>query len=110
MRYSIEPREQRYIQGYGFLFFTRNIGSHVGKAAASNVGDQLAKQGQEALKTAGKRALTNTAEATGDLVGQKIAAKITSKAQPQAKTQQELYIPPDKRQQIIDELKLIPRV
>ena len=26
MRYSIEHRERRYVKGYGFLSFVRNIG------------------------------------------------------------------------------------
>ena len=26
MRYSIEPRERRYVKGYGFLSFAKNIG------------------------------------------------------------------------------------
>ena len=26
MRYSIEPKDRRYVKGYGFLSFTKNIG------------------------------------------------------------------------------------
>ena len=33
MRYSIEPRERRYIKGCGFLSFARNIGTHAAKVA-----------------------------------------------------------------------------
>ena len=33
MRYSIEPREKRYVKRYGFLSFARNIGTHAGKVA-----------------------------------------------------------------------------
>ena len=33
MLYSIEPRERRYVKGYGFLSFARNIGTHAAKAA-----------------------------------------------------------------------------
>ena len=29
MRYSIEPRDRRYIKGYGFLSFARNIGKNI---------------------------------------------------------------------------------
>ena len=53
-----------------------------------------------------------TAEATGDLNGNKIAGKITSigksKEKEKEKTNkpEEIYIPPEKRQQIIDDLKL----
>ena len=28
MRYAIEPRERRYVTGYGFLSFARNLGTH----------------------------------------------------------------------------------
>ena len=31
MRYSTEPRERRYIKGYGFLSFARNFGNRYGK-------------------------------------------------------------------------------
>ena len=33
MRYSIEPRDEIYVKGYGFLTFARNIGTHATKAA-----------------------------------------------------------------------------
>ena len=29
MRYSIEPRERRYVRGYGFLSFAKNIGKNL---------------------------------------------------------------------------------
>ena len=29
--YSIEPRERRYIKGYGFLSFAKNFGNKYGK-------------------------------------------------------------------------------
>ena len=31
MHYSIEPRERRYVKGYGFLSFARSMGTHVTK-------------------------------------------------------------------------------
>ena len=31
MHYSIEPRERRYIKGYGFLSFARNVGNKCDK-------------------------------------------------------------------------------
>ena len=31
MRYSIEPRERRYVKGYGFKSFARNFGNKYGK-------------------------------------------------------------------------------
>ena len=29
MRYSIEPTDRRYVKGYGFLSFTKNIGKNI---------------------------------------------------------------------------------
>ena len=31
MPYSIEPKERRYVKGYGFLSFARNFGNKYGK-------------------------------------------------------------------------------
>ena len=31
MRYSLEPRFRRYVQGQGFISFARNIGNKYGK-------------------------------------------------------------------------------
>ena len=51
-----------------------------------------------------------TAEVTGGLIGNKIADKITSLGKTKSKEKederQEIYIPPEKRQQIIDDLRL----
>ena len=72
--------------------------------------DTAAKTGMDAAKTASKWVVHKTTEATGDLVGNKIADKITSIAKPKdkekAKKVEEIYIPPEKRQQIIDDLRL----
>ena len=49
-------------------------------------------------------------EATGDLIGNKIADRITSlgktKSKEKEKEEQEIYIPPEKRQQNIENLRL----
>ena len=66
--------------------------------------DTATKTGINAAKTASKRVVQKTTEATGDLIGNKIADKITSIGKP--KEIEEIYIPPEKRQQIIDDLKL----
>ena len=29
MHYSIEPRDRRYVKGYGFLSFAKNIGKNI---------------------------------------------------------------------------------
>ena len=83
MRYSIEPKERRYVKGYGFLSFPRNIGTHAAKVAknmsdkySQKLVDTAKKSATDAIKTASKRAIQKTAEATGDLIGNKIADKI----------------------------------
>ena len=61
-------------------------------------------------KTAGKKILEKTAKATGDLIGNKIADKITAKPHNEDEVNNEIpkerYISPKERQKIIDELKL----
>ena len=85
MRYSIEPRERIYVKGYGFLSFARILGTHATKVAKNEndaygqkLADSAKKSATDALKIAGKRAIQKTAEASGDLVGNFIADKITS--------------------------------
>ena len=68
MCYSIEPRERRYVEGYGFLF----------NKYGQKLIDSAKKSATDAFKIASKRAIQKTAEATGDLIGNKIADKITS--------------------------------
>ena len=57
-----------------------------------------------------KGVVQKTAEVTGDLIGNKIADKIISIGKPKEKEKpkeiEEIYIPPEKRQQIIDDLRL----
>ena len=105
MRYSTEPRFRKYIKGYGFLSFARKFGDKYGKKLM----DTATKTGIDAAKTASKRVVQKTAEATGDLIGNKIADKITSIGKPKEKEKtkeiEEIYIWPEKRQQIIDDLR-----
>ena len=67
--------------------------------------DAATKTGTDAAKIASKRVVQKTAEATGDLIGNKIDEKITSIGKPKEKPEK-IYIPPAKRQQIIDDLIL----
>ena len=78
MRYSIEPRDRRYVKGYGFLSFAKNIGKDVSSKYSQKLVDTGKKSATDATKTASKRAIQKTAEATGDFIGKKIADKITS--------------------------------
>ena len=63
--------------------------------------DNAIKTGIDAAKTDSKRVVQKTAEATGDLIGNKIADKITSGGKAKSKENEVMYIPPEKRQQMI---------
>ena len=111
MRYSLEPKYRKYVQGYGFLSSARKFGDTYDK----KLKDTATKTGIDAAKTASKRVVQNTAEATGDLIGNKIADKRTSLGKSKSKGKEmkdeineteEIYIPPETRQQIIDALRL----
>ena len=115
MRYSIEPRDRVYVRGYGFMSFARSMSNKYEKLA-----DTAKKSATDAIKTASKRAIQKTAEATGDLVGNKIADKITSISKKKSDnnnddddveltTPKKRYISTEARQQIIDELRLVPK-
>ena len=70
--------------------------------------DTATKTGIDAAKTASKRVVQKTAEATEDLIGNKIDDRITSIGKPKEKTKEieEIYIPPERRQKIINDLRL----
>ena len=116
MRYSLEPRDRIYVKGYGFMSFARSMSNECGKKFV----DTAKKSATDAIKTASKRAIQKTAKATGDLVGNKIADKITSVSKKSTKklptidedaelTTHKRYISLEERQQIIDELRLITK-
>ena len=91
-----------------FLSFARTFGDKYGKKLM----DTATKGGIDAAKADSKRVVQKTAEARGDLGGNKIADKITSigkskeKEKEKPKETEEIYISPEKRQQIIDDLRL----
>ena len=60
MRYSIEPRERRYIKGYGFLSFAKNFGNKYGKKLMNTA----IESGTNFNSKYGKK-LTDTAIKTG---------------------------------------------
>ena len=106
MSYSTEPNYRKYAKGYSVLSFARTFGDKYGKKSM----DTATKTGIDVAKTASKRLVQKTAEAIGDLIGNKIADKIISLGKTKSKAEddetQEIYIPPEKRQQIFDDLKL----
>ena len=68
-------------KGYGFLSFAKKFGNKYGKKLM----DTATKTGIDAAKTTSKRIVQKTAEATGDLIGNKKADKITSLGKPNEK-------------------------
>ena len=77
MRYSIEPRDRRYNKGYGFLSFAKNIGKNISSNYIQKLVNSAKKFATDAIKTSSKRAIQKSAEAARDLIGNKIADKIT---------------------------------
>ena len=89
-----------------FLSFARKFGDKYSRKLI----DTATKTGIDVEKTTSERNVQKTAEATGDFIGNKIADKITSIGETKEKVKinkpEEIYILPEKRQQIIDDLKL----
>ena len=140
MTYSKDNQIIKYVKGYGFMSFAKNFGSKYGKkflnkgiSASKRVkdtgnfiknsaskfnqskyGKMLKNQGSEFGKIAGKKTLTKSAEATGDLIEWEIADKITSLKEinqsQEIIEEEEIIIPPEKRQQSINDLRLFYRV
>ena len=94
MRYSTESKHRKYVEGYGFLSFARKSGDKNGKKLI----DTATKTGIDVAKIVSKRVVQKT--------GNKIADKITltgKKKEDETNKRQEIYIPTEKRQQIIDD-------
>ena len=99
----------------------------MGKGLSSKYGqkrlDSAKKSTADAIKTASKRAIQKTAKATIDVIGNKIADKVTSISKNPTNnndnidnndnveliTHKKGYISSEERQQIINELMLIPQ-
>ena len=77
MRHLIEPRDRIYVKGYGFLSVAKNMGKSLSNKYGQKLLDSTKKSTMDTRKTASKRAIQKPAEATGDLIGNKIAEKIT---------------------------------
>ena len=80
--------------------------------------DSAKKSTTDVIETASKRAIQKTSETTGDLIGNKVADKITSVSKKSPKKlhsqneneieiPKERYISPEKRQKNIDEIRLL---
>ena len=109
MRYSVKPRDIIHVKEYGSMSFARSMSNKYWKKLV----DTAKRSATDAIKTASKRAIQKTAEATGDLIGNKVVDKITIVSKKKSNnddvelaTHKKRYISPEERQQIIDELRL----
>ena len=112
-----------YVKGYGVLSFAKNMGKILSNKYGQKLLDSAKKSATDAIKTASKRAIQKTAEATGDLIDNNIADKITSvlkkpsnnsnnnndNEDAEITAHKKRDISPEKRQQIINELRLVPK-
>ena len=105
-RHSTEPRTNKYVKGYEFLSFTRKLSNKYGKELL----DTAAKTEPDAVETASKKSVHGAAEATAELIGNKIAEKIV-KTKPvfdeNSRNVEEIVFPPEKRQEILNELRQV---
>ena len=134
-RYSNEHRDCIFVKGYGLLSFAENIGKNIRKSKHlrdvynQKLFDHVKQSPTDAFKTTSKR-VVQTAEATGDLIGNKIADAVgnscndkitrtsahniavtdpseTNYIRFDAKIPKERSLLTEERQHIIDELRII---
>ena len=75
-RYSVQPRERIFVEGYEFLSFAKNMSRNIGKNVSKNLSskysqkllDHAKQSATDALETASKRAIQKAAEAAGGLI------------------------------------------
>ena len=84
-RYSVQPGNKIFVKCYGVFSFPKHMGRNIVKNISINLiskyshrlVDDVKQSATDSIKTASKRAIQKTAEATGDLIGNKITDKIT---------------------------------
>ena len=94
-------------------FCLKNMGKSVSNKYGQKLLDSAKKSTRNVIKS-----IEKTVDATGDLIGNKIADKITSISKKPSNnnndgveltTHKKRYISPEKRQQIFNELRLVPK-
>ena len=81
-QYSVQPRERVFVKGYGFFSFAKNMGKNISENISKNYIVRnflimLNNLPQMRLKLLQLEQFKKTAKVTGDLIGNKIANKIT---------------------------------
>ena len=106
------------------MSFAKNMGKSLSNKYGQKLLDSAKKSTRDVIKTASKRAVHKTAEATGDLIGSKISECFKDykesksakelpndeKEDVEITTYKKRYISPEERHQIIDELRLVPKM
>ena len=84
MHCSVQSGDRIFVKSHGFLSFAKTMGRNIGKNISKNVSgkynqkplDHSKKSTINALKTTSRRVIQKTAEATGDMINNKISDKI----------------------------------
>ena len=120
MTYHTDNKIRTYVKGYGFMSSAKNFGSKYGKkflskgiSASKIIKDSASSFNQSKYdkilkKEANKQLSDKIIPVAIDVAGSKIADQITSSKVSEKKEPQdeEIITPPEKRQQIIDDLRL----
>ena len=107
------------------MSFVKNVGKSLSNKNGQKLLDSAKKSTTGQKKNSLKRAIQKTGEETGDLIGNKIADKITSVSEKASNNNnnnnnnnneyveiaahKKIYISPQERQQIVNELRLVPK-
>ena len=51
MKYSIEPKDRTYVKKYGFLYFTKNMGTNLSNKYSQKLLESATKSTADAIKT-----------------------------------------------------------
>ena len=68
MRYSLEPRYRKYVQGQGFMSFAKNIGNEYGK----NIFDKSIDVGKNMSSKYGRKILDKSIDAAKDFAKKQV--------------------------------------
>ena len=90
-RYSVQPRHRIFINGNGFLSFAKNMSKNIGKSISKNLSENYSQKLLDHAKQSATKAL-------------KTSKRVIQKQQ---KERKERYTSPEKRQKIIDDIRLI---
>ena len=127
MRYLVQFRDKRiiFVTSCGVLSLAKDMGRNIGENVRKNISGKYSKKlldhanqsTTDILKTTSKKAIQKAEEATGDLIGNKIANRITKVSKRSQQNNSGLvtnehnkeipkkrYIHPKERQKITDDL------